>query len=294
MVERQFIKTSRLNKREIKNLRNLLQDSYKNDRFYIRLYWNIINQRELDALDDYLYYINGKLVGYFAIFVFKDTEAEISAVVHPDFRKQGLFTLMMQDAALDLDRRDISLCQLICHEKSEGSLKIVEKYGGKYDHSELEMELKQKVKLADLPEVELRLAGEEDIQILAQIDADAFDTDVDHMVFRFTQNLAEKNRMAFVASHNGMDVGKTHIRFDHEGIAFIHDLGVPPKLRRKGYAAAMVMELINVMKKKGYGKIALDVLDDNTNAIKLYQKCGFEITDEHKFYNVPTKRFLDR
>ena len=287
IMNRQIIKTTMLNKQDLRNIRNLIQQCRQVDGYAARAYWNILKQRQLPEYDDFICMQDGKLIAYLALYLFKEDEAEISALVHPKFRRQGLFRSLLNDALRDLNRRNISSCKLIIHKDAELPRQLMKPLKTEFDHTEIEMRLKHKIKLDNLPDIELVPADEKDLRLLAEIDSLCFNTNVDTMMMRFHQNMQAKNRRCWVAKHNGIDIGKAHVRFDDDNIAFIHDLGVRPEHRQKKYASAIVMELISILKKAGYGAIALDVLGDNTKAIKLYEKCGFEIIEHHDFYRLP-------
>ncbi len=291
---KQTIKTTRLSRQELRNIRNLMQECAKEDKFQARLYWNILKDRQIPEFDDFLYFVEGKLIAYLALFVFKEDKAELNAIVHPKWRRQGIFSYLLKEAGLELDRRKIALCDFICHSSATVALDIAKKYSAEYKYSECEMQVTHKPTLENLPQVELRLAKEEDIKTLAEIDSACFHTNVRRMVERFQESMKEKNRRIWIASVDGQYVGKAHIRYDEENVAFIHDLGVLPTFQRKGYAKAMVMILRDLLKKEGYSKIALDVLKDNQAAIQLYERCGFELIAEHQFWEFPAGLLLER
>lgn len=292
MITKQLIKTTKLTKQELRNITNLTQQAYQHDRFNIRLYWNILQDRQLPEFDDFLCYVEGKLVGYLALFVFKEDEAELNAVIHPKHRNQGIFSRLLEEAALELKRRNIPKCQLITHKSAELGIQLAKARGGKYDHSECEMRSIHKPKFENLPTLELRPATENEVFILAKIDSQCFHTEVEKIAMRLLKNMQEKHRKAWIASFDGVDIGKAHVRFDDENTAFIHDLGVLPEHRRKHFGMAMVVQLRELLKKQGFHTIALDVLADNTSAIHMYEKCGFELTAEHQFWAVKVENLL--
>lgn len=291
---KQTIKTTRLSKQELRNVRNLMQECAKVDKFQARLYWNILKDRQIPEFDDLLYFVEGKLVAYLALFVFKEDKAELNAIVHPEWRRQGIFSYLLEEAGLELNRRKISLCDFICYQSANVALNIAKQYSAVYKYSECEMRAIHKPVLDHLPEMEFRVATQEDIKTLAEIDSACFHTNVRRMIERFKDSFEEKNRRIWIASVQGQYIGKAHVRFDDENVAFIHDLGVLPAFQGKGYAKAMVMKLRELLKKEGHAQVALDVLKENQTAIKLYERCGFELTAEHQFWEFPSKLLLPK
>lgn len=289
---KQFIKITELTKQQIRSVKNLWEECRKADSFNIKLYWNIIADRQIPEFDDFLYLQNGKLIAYLAIFAFKEDCVELNAMVHPDYRHKGIFTFLFEEAVLEIRKRQISSALLICNKKSHIAEKWIKKLNNvEFDHAECQMHYVKKPNVNEAPEVEFEVATEKDIPVLARIDNECFSSTYDQIVFRFTQNMKEKVRTAYLVKHDGKVIGKCHIRIDDGDKAFIHDLCIPPEFQRKHYATAIVLKILDMYKKKGYKTIYLDVLADNEAAIKLYEKCGFEITAHHDFYRVSVESF---
>ena len=272
---RQLIKTSRLSNQELRNIRNLVDLCAKHDGYAVRLYWNIMKDRQLPEFDDFLYYVNGKLIAYLATFAFKENEVEINAVVHPGYRNQGIFHYLIHEASIEISKRKIGYSLLVVHDSATKSIDFAKSIGAEYDHAECVMHLQNEPETFDSPEIKLQLAKPDDVEELARIDSLCFNTLYEKMVYRFMNNMKEKNRKAWlVINADGYNVGKTHVRFDNDNTGFIHDLCVLPEFRRQRYGSALVMALIKQLKKLNCRKIYLDVLADNTNAIGMYERCG--------------------
>lgn len=57
---------------------------------------------------------------------------------------------------------------------------------------------------------------------------------------------------------------------------YIHDVVVLDKFRGKGLGKALIQELINISKERGYCKLTLEVREDNSAAQQVYANLGFE------------------
>lgn len=283
-MAKQLVKTSKLGKNELRDIKKLVTICAKEDKFITKIYWNILQDRKIPEFDDFLYYQDGNLVAYLGLFVFKENEAEVTALVHPKNRKEGLFNRLFDEAMRELTLRKIGTGLLLCNRGKEPAETIFKKLNAKYSHSEIEMEFKKPAELEGIPTIELRDTGEADVIDLAKMDSACFGTDFDKMVYRFFNGLKEKNRVVWMAVLNGTDVGKVHIRYDEGRRAYIHDLCVPPEQQRKRIATSMVIAAIAKLKSLGYPNIFLDVEESNPNAIALYEKTGFEISAIHDFW----------
>ena len=73
-------------------------------------------------------------------------------------------------------------------------------------------------------------------------------------------------------------VGAVWLALEPEG-AFVYDIIVFERFRRRGYAEAAMRLLEGVAREKGAQKIALHVFGDNEGARRLYQKLGYSETN---------------
>jgi ribosomal protein S18 acetylase RimI-like enzyme len=123
----------------------------------------------------------------------------------------------------------------------------------------------------------------------------SFDSKPEKIYQNFAKNLGSNTRRAWIfKNETGEDVGKMHVRLETPQSGYIHDLGVLPAHRRKGYASAMVLAIIELLRKEGCHHIILDVLSHNESAIKLYEKCGFDITNKFNLWRLKTKDTLEK
>jgi ribosomal protein S18 acetylase RimI-like enzyme len=285
MIRRYLTKTTKLSKSELKEIKNLAILSHNVDKFKTKFYWNILEDRKLPEYDDYLLYVEGNLAAYVGVFAFKEDEVELTAIVHPKYRRQGYFKSLLTEIFAELVNRGFQRCLLICNREAEIAKQIVQKLNTTYSHAEYEMVSKIKPNFENLPELELREYVKEDIIDLAQMDAICFNSSLDKMIFRFINSMGEKNRKVYVAVNgNGEKIGKVHLRYDEKNHAYIHDLCILPAFRRKRYATSMVMKVMEMLEKNRIKSIYLDVEGKNDSAIKLYEQCGYEITAIHDFY----------
>ena len=68
------------------------------------------------------------------------------------------------------------------------------------------------------------------------------------------------------------------------GELHIHRLCTRPAERRQGYAAALLLHVFDVARKKGGQQAFLEVSASNGAAVSLYQRLGFTIDGERKKY----------
>ena len=91
--------------------------------------------------------------------------------------------------------------------------------------------------------------------------------------------LTNYNSIALVAKANsdlaGFIIAQIEVEDDHL-FGHIITINVSPKYRRKGIGTKMIKEIEIVLKQKGIRECQLEVREDNTAAIKLYQSLGYQ------------------
>ena len=61
--------------------------------------------------------------------------------------------------------------------------------------------------------------------------------------------------------------------------AYLCDIAIFDEYQRQGYGTACLAEVDNQAKGLGISRVGLHVFGHNTEAIELYQRCGYKITD---------------
>lgn len=67
-----------------------------------------------------------------------------------------------------------------------------------------------------------------------------------------------------------------------DGACYISELAVKEEYRNKGIGTALIAYGRKLAKKAGFVKYTLDVYKTNPDAMRLYKRCGFEVTGEHR------------
>ncbi len=84
--------------------------------------------------------------------------------------------------------------------------------------------------------------------------------------------------------HQDKLVGYTCVRVMYEE-AQVCNVAVLPDYRRKGIACKLIDEMLRLSTEKGCKVCELEVNTENTPAVELYKKCGFEVAGVRKnFY----------
>ena len=104
----------------------------------------------------------------------------------------------------------------------------------------------------------------------------------------FNNLIKNKKRIGLLISNASSAMGfitGTFFKNPHHKIGYLDDIFVKKEFRRKGYGCRLIEEFKKWAKRKGANKLRLGVRINNKNAIKMYQKIGFEI----KYYEMDKK-----
>jgi ribosomal protein S18 acetylase RimI-like enzyme len=254
----------------------------------LKLNWDILRNRPTQETNDFLYYDNGQLVGYLALFSFNSKEAEISGMVHPDYRRRGIFTTLLSAAKDECQRRRVPKLLLIVQHASRSGQAFAASLHPGYDHTEYRMALEAaQIPSAFHTQLHFRRARLEDAPMLAHITAISFGMDEKEINWDASHVMDASDRRYYVATLGDSNtyIGKIEVSLNkHE--ASIYGFGVLPEYRGRGYGRQILMQTIQDILATGQQCIVLEVAIENKNALSLYQSCGFRETGSYDYYSL--------
>jgi ribosomal protein S18 acetylase RimI-like enzyme len=273
-----IFKQSLVNLPSLEPVYELFRRCERFDGFMPKIYWHTLRERCTDpnALD-YLCYKDNILVGMLNILFFSEA-AEITVLIDPDFRGQKIFKKLLTIALNKLHSYVVSHYMLI-------SPYTCRHPGAVWDHDEIEMRAPENISEPSSL-LTLHRADPEDAAVLAGIHIECFEKpDRETMEARFSVSLLESNRRAYIAKNEKGDaIGKLHAREDFNRV-LVHDVGIKKDFRRLGYGKVLMLNWLKEHS-RDYGDkpIAVEVLGNNTSALKLYESCGFTTTHTYHFW----------
>lgn len=90
-----------------------------------------------------------------------------------------------------------------------------------------------------------------------------------------------------VDKENNKQIAHGFVRTDGDNNGFIINIHTHDEYRRMGFGEILIKDLV-----KDYGGVDLTVMCDNTPAVNLYKKCGFEIIDKGDFEGVGEEYYM--
>lgn len=227
-----------------------------------------------EKINEFLYYVDGVLVSYLGICCFSRNICEINGMTHPDWRKRGLFSKLMQLALDECSRRNFSQVLLLSDGKSTSGMEFIKTAGGKYEFSEYRMSMHGMNHSESInPSVNLREAVKADRKEIRKQDAiyfnDAESEEED------SGEEGSSNQAKYMVELKGDIIGKINAEYSNNS-AYIFGFGILPDFRGKGYGKAALKEILRLINEKNVYDIELDVACKNNTALNLYKSCGFQ------------------
>ncbi|GCE11559.1 GNAT family N-acetyltransferase [Tengunoibacter tsumagoiensis] len=275
-----------LTTRELSEIEQLAQVCNAYEHLDLKLNWETLKSRPTKLTNDFLYYDQGALVGFLAIFSFNAKEAELSGMVHPDHRRKGIFTQLYQAAFVECERRQLKVLLLIVEHISKSGQGFAEKLQPRSDHSEYKMVMGEpRIPESFSPQLHFRAINRSDLPILSRITALAFNMLESEVKWYTEAILEDKQRQYFVVELDNIVVGKLDVSISNQTI-FIYGFGVLPEYRGRGYGRQLLAWVIQHYLTEGYRSFALEVAVENEHALGLYTSCGFAVTSRFDYYAI--------
>ena len=255
----------------------------------IKLNWGMMGRRQPGQANDFCWYDNGQLVGYAPLDSF-GLSAEVTAIVHPAFRRRGIARALTAAAYREAQRRGCTELLLVNIRASTTGKAFAEALGHPLGLSEYHLEFAERAP-PPVPAnaLHVRQAQASDLPFLTQITILSFDTPEDEARQRAEDELKRSAARSFLIERDGVPLGRLSALKEDGGI-YLRSFGVLPEERGRGIGRALMAETIARLWAEGERQFSLDVVTDNRNALGLYHSCGFTETLAYDYYSWPLDR----
>ncbi len=231
------ITTKQLSPVQLKALACLAKRCKKKDGNTIPFYPNLLLTHRPQALS-ILHYHKKTLVGFASIFFFYINACEITLMMDPAFRRQGIaFSTFNALIPIALGRKMEKIIVSVAHDKSQDWLL---KHGFHYQKREVVMQkILSNPSLLTHSSIVIRIAEPQDILNLAYMDQIAFHTNFTEIQNQLYETLTIPHCKVLIMLKNGIPIGKVHLKFQ-DNTVFLSDIVVIPSHQGQGFAKLLV------------------------------------------------------
>ncbi|MFG0213663.1 GNAT family N-acetyltransferase [Brevibacillus porteri] len=274
-----------LTSEELAHIKELVAICNEQDGIDLKVNPSMLEKRSGEHEEDFLCYVNEKLVGFLGLYVFHSGEAEVSGMVHPAYRRNGIFTALQAKATDECRRRGIPSHLYIVQRDSQSGKSYMERIDGDYQFSEYRMELREKQPGNLLGNVHLRPETANDLETLIWLNVHGFQLE-EERAREMSENMAgDPKSRTYLMVVDEQAIGKISVR-KNEGKAFIYGFCVHPDHQGKGYGRQALAQTIQLMEEEGYPHVSLEVACENSKALGLYESCGFSVKSANDYYKL--------
>ncbi|MFD2369770.1 GNAT family N-acetyltransferase [Brevibacillus sp. GCM10020057] len=277
---------SKLSADELAAVKQLVNVCNEHDGIDLKVNPDMLANRSGTHTEDFLCYVGEQLVGFLGMYVFHGGEAEVSGMVHPDYRRRGIFRALQARAAKHCRTRNIPHQLFIVQRASKSGKACMEQLGASYQFSEYWMDLDSGKTAKPAADIELRAAGPEDVETVIRLNVHGFQMDearAREMSIRVEQ---EADARTFLIFTDGKPIGKISAKVT-DGEGFIYGFCVHPDHQGKGYGRRALARTIELIRAQGAERMSLEVASENSGALGLYESCGFVVRSANDYYKLP-------
>ena len=254
-----------------------------------------------------------ELIGYLSVFLPEENTGELNALIHPDYRRQGIFTELLRRAKTALSAVGTEDFVFVCEPVSTDTRAALLAMKAEKKSSEYQMLLESTSNISSsflrtmltidsaetsedhLKQTHCRASGKlleatpDDLPQLGRMNALFFETSEEMgEIFAedsyYTPGITVYKYVITDRNKKTVPIG-TVCFCEEENIGNIFGLGILPEYRGLGYGRDLLSQLFSCLPAKK--KIYLQVSGKNAAAFHLYQKAGFKIIAQQDFWLLP-------
>jgi ribosomal protein S18 acetylase RimI-like enzyme len=249
------------------------------------------SRSEIKRFDEFMYYNGDTLIGYIGISDFGGRDIEVNGMVHPAYRRRGIFKTLFTLVFEEWQKRPSNNMLILTDRNSAAGTGFINSTGAIYHHTEYEMILSDMI-FEGIKKNSLRLtledALEEDAAEISRHNAIYFGEDPGRHESLDIEEERKRGFLIYKASVGETMVGKVNLH-NTNGEGGIYGLGILPEYRGRGLGRELLIRSVEKQKELGASYIFLQVDAENDTALGLYKTCGFETSYSMGYYKLEKK-----
>lgn len=223
-----------------------------------------------------------QLIGFLSIYADNLEEAEISVIVHPDYRREGVATALIESAKKVIRTFGILSINYISERRFIEDTGYLEKsYYVDWEETEYIMEARE-VESKNFVEnrISVREAVMEDAREIASFQAEAFDSTFQEAMTYAEGSIGESDHAIYLfTDEEGRIVGSSSVNITDD-YYYLFGLAIDPKHQDQGVGTVGVYKMMKLLNDLSQRPFRLSVEKENQHARHLYQKNGFKNISE--------------
>lgn len=270
------------------------------DGITLKTHDEMLEKRSSEEASDFLWFVEGELVGACSLFQFVAEEIEVLGMVDPAYRRRGIMTRLQEAVEAEARKRGAHRLLYICSDNAVAGKRYLERqglpvvfseYGMKWtENADAQGKAQTSKNHGENRRVELRLADAADRETLIAMDREGFQETyenaasyVDLLLGNMPEDRPYLAEMVDPQTGARTLVGKICVN-GRDGVAYIYAFSVAADYRGQGYGRFILQQTIDLLVSEKWPSIQLEVQVDNDKALGLYQQCGFQQTNILRYF----------
>jgi ribosomal protein S18 acetylase RimI-like enzyme len=241
----------------------------------------MLEKRSANEINDFLCYQAGILIGFLGLYLL-GAQIEVTGMVHPDYRRRGIFREMFRAARQECLKKGFGGLLIVTEHASEAGIGFARQTGARYDFSEYRMRFAAKT-VPDFPSrgIILHKAAPADIAELVRLDTEAFG--LPETGDNCESLPGNRYDSTYVAKLDGQILGKIAAHRDGTN-NYVFGFVIKPEMRRRGYGREVMGLMLRKLSVEEKTPVILEVAARNERALGLYQSFGFREITVYDYY----------
>ena len=238
---------------------------------------------------DFIWRVDGRVVGYAATYGFGGGDTEVVAVVHPAFRRRGIGAALIGAATDFVGRAGFDRALLVVPGESQGGQALARRLGATRSHREAAMTLRfpPPDTLGPGAGLDVRAARLADVPVLGEIGSAAFGSSLDEAMAISRSSILASGRSIQVFSYEGTDVAMISVASEGTA-ASIAGFAVRPGHQGRGFGRAILSWVAGRLAATGHVPVTIEVDVTNARAATLYHDTGFREDRTYDYFAIAT------
>jgi ribosomal protein S18 acetylase RimI-like enzyme len=272
-----------LTKEELKNIKMLQEICEKEGNLQLKLNFDMLESRSENRKEDFFHYEDGNLVGFLGSYYFGN-KVEICGMVHPDYRRRGIFSKLLEEVLQEAKKREARTVLLNAPNESQSAKQFLRNIPCTLSMIEYQMKW-QNTELFEDQSITVRPSvSEEHKEAEIQLDVQCFGLNEKEARQYKKENKDLDTDLRLIIEVDGKIAGKMRIS-EINGEAWIFGFAVFPELQGKGIGRKALSKVVKMEDEKGFS-IFLEVEAKNAHALRLYESCGFISYHSQDYYKL--------
>jgi ribosomal protein S18 acetylase RimI-like enzyme len=291
-IRQGLVTKHKLTARDLAELERLTALCNDYEHLQMRLDYNLLTHSDLPTDDLFLAYTDNQLAGCLLMDRYHSDVKEVTGMVHPDFRRQGIFHQLLAAARTECLSRGIRRLIFICETGSASGQNFVRAIRAGREFAEHRMVLRNfRPRLQYDDHLIFREALFHDLDRLSLILATQYDDNQAKARRHVLQAWERPEQTFYIATYGEKNVGCEEpvgtLRVEEIPTEIgIYGFVVRPEYRKRGHGRQILEEAIVTIRASSQKLIMLEVDTNNFNALNLYRSCGFAIDCTYEYYGL--------